>query len=180
MSEKSRIMELERELSQQAKEMAGLRLRLEESPAGPGVSSSPLLEELGAAREQLEAQSAEHHAELAALRDRLEGAERAHAQELALLRAASEELSRENRRLRARPAQLDEGGGGSAEPRGQAGNAREVEELRARLREVAGEKERLEEALRGSLERVEEQHLVEMEDVLGKLHSAEMKVKGAG
>ncbi|XP_035247287.1 CAP-Gly domain-containing linker protein 1-like isoform X2 [Anguilla anguilla] len=155
VSEKSRIMELERELSQQAEEMAGLRLRLDEPPPGPGPGSGgspgPLLEELGALRERLEAQSAEHRAEVAALRDRLEAAERAHGQELALLRA----------------------GGGSTEPRGEAG---EVEELRARLREAAEEKERLEEALRGSLERTEEQHLVEMEDVLGKLHSAEMKV----
>ncbi|KAG5835101.1 hypothetical protein ANANG_G00268550 [Anguilla anguilla] len=110
VSEKSRIMELERELSQQAEEMAGLRLRLDEPPPGPGP-------------------------------------------ELALLRAG--------------------GGAGSTEPRGEAG---EVEELRARLREAAEEKERLEEALRGSLERTEEQHLVEMEDVLGKLHSSEMKV----
>ncbi|XP_035247288.1 CAP-Gly domain-containing linker protein 1-like isoform X3 [Anguilla anguilla] len=156
VSEKSRIMELERELSQQAEEMAGLRLRLDEPPPGPGPGSGgspgPLLEELGALRERLEAQSAEHRAEVAALRDRLEAAERAHGQELALLRA----------------------GGGSTEPRGEAG---EVEELRARLREAAEEKERLEEALRGSLERTEEQHLVEMEDVLGKLHSAEMKKK---
>ncbi|XP_064163440.1 CAP-Gly domain-containing linker protein 1-like isoform X2 [Anguilla rostrata] len=157
VSEKSRIMELERELSQQAEEMAGLRLRLDEPPPGPGPGSGgspgPLLEELGALRERLEAQSAEHRAEVAALRDRLEAGERAHGQELALLRAG--------------------GGAGSTEPRGEAG---EVEELRARLREAAEEKERLEEALRGSLERTEEQHLVEMEDVLGKLHSSEMKV----
>ncbi|KAG7476618.1 hypothetical protein MATL_G00084810 [Megalops atlanticus] len=55
--------------------------------------------------------------------------------------------------------------------------AAEAEELRARLQEAAKEKDGLEEALRNSLESVEEQHLVEMEDVLGKLHTTELKVK---
>ncbi|XP_061119267.1 CAP-Gly domain-containing linker protein 1-like isoform X1 [Conger conger] len=169
VSEKSRIMELERELSQQAKEMAGLRLRREESPQRPGGSSGPLLEELGALRERLEAQSGEHQCDLAALRDRLAGAERVHGQELALLRAASEELSRDNQRLRAHPGQSKEGGPAGA-------GARLAEELRACMQEAAEEKERLREALRGRLERTEEQHLVEMEDVLSKLTSAETKV----
>ncbi|KPP77194.1 hypothetical protein Z043_103404 [Scleropages formosus] len=58
-----------------------------------------------------------------------------------------------------------------------ASRAREVEKLQAQLLQVSEEKEKLEEMLRSNLERTEEQHLVEMEDVLGKLHTAEVKVK---
>uniref|UniRef100_A0A8C9SBW7 CAP-Gly domain containing linker protein 1 n=1 Tax=Scleropages formosus TaxID=113540 RepID=A0A8C9SBW7_SCLFO len=56
-----------------------------------------------------------------------------------------------------------------------ASRAREVEKLQAQLLQVSEEKEKLEEMLRSNLERTEEQHLVEMEDVLGKLHTAEVK-----
>lgn len=54
---------------------------------------------------------------------------------------------------------------------------REVQALKAQLLSLTEDKERLEETLRSSVEKTEEQHLVEMEDVLGKLHSAEIRVK---
>lgn len=53
----------------------------------------------------------------------------------------------------------------------------EREELKAQLLGLTEEKERLEEAVHSKVERAEEQHLVEMEDVLGKLHAAELAVK---
>uniref|UniRef100_H2LN87 CAP-Gly domain containing linker protein 1 n=1 Tax=Oryzias latipes TaxID=8090 RepID=H2LN87_ORYLA len=53
----------------------------------------------------------------------------------------------------------------------------EMEELKTQLFSLTEDKERLEETLRSSIEKVEEQHLVEMEDVLGKLHAAEIRVK---
>lgn len=53
----------------------------------------------------------------------------------------------------------------------------EMQELKARLSALTDDKERLEESLQSSVEKVEEQHLVEMEDVLGKLHAAELRVK---
>lgn len=53
----------------------------------------------------------------------------------------------------------------------------ETQALGAQLAALTQDKERLEEALRSSVERAEEQHLVEMEDVLGKLHAAELRVK---
>ncbi|XP_041854486.1 CAP-Gly domain-containing linker protein 1 isoform X4 [Melanotaenia boesemani] len=49
--------------------------------------------------------------------------------------------------------------------------------LKAQLLSLTEDKERLEESLRSSIEKAEEQHLVEMEDVLGKLHAAEIRVK---
>ncbi|XP_059192358.1 CAP-Gly domain-containing linker protein 1 isoform X4 [Centropristis striata] len=54
---------------------------------------------------------------------------------------------------------------------------REVQALKAQLLSLLEDKERLEELLRSSVEKTEEQHLVEMEDVLGKLHTAELRVK---
>uniref|UniRef100_H3DEG4 CAP-Gly domain containing linker protein 1 n=1 Tax=Tetraodon nigroviridis TaxID=99883 RepID=H3DEG4_TETNG len=55
--------------------------------------------------------------------------------------------------------------------------AAEKQAADARLLALTEERERLEDALRSSVERAEEQHLVEMEDVLGKLHAAELRVK---
>lgn len=55
--------------------------------------------------------------------------------------------------------------------------AAEKKAMDAQMLSLTEEKERLEDSLRSSVERVEEQHLVEMEDVLGKLHSAELRVK---
>lgn len=49
--------------------------------------------------------------------------------------------------------------------------------LDAQLLSLTEDKEQLEDSLRCSVERAEEQHLVEMEDVLGKLHTAELRVK---
>ncbi|KAM4576946.1 CAP-Gly domain-containing linker protein 1 isoform 4-T4 [Odontesthes bonariensis] len=54
---------------------------------------------------------------------------------------------------------------------------REMKALKAQLVSLTEDKEQLEESLRSSVEKAEEQHLVEMEDVLGKLHTAEIRVK---
>lgn len=53
----------------------------------------------------------------------------------------------------------------------------ETQALKAQLLSLTEDKEQLEESLRSSVEKTEEQHLVEMEDVLGKLHAAEIRVK---
>ncbi|KAI1901173.1 hypothetical protein AGOR_G00057460 [Albula goreensis] len=238
VSEKSRIMELERDLSLRAKEVADLRLRLEASQGAAAVdSASPLLEEITSLREQLTSQNAEHQTELVALRGKLEAGDQVHSQELASLRAAMEKGSKDNEQLRTRLGQVEKenadvielwrsklesaiashqqamdslkqsfskGAGAqtaelvelkSSQERMKlehkaeleelharreaevAARARELDGLRAQLLEVTEEKEKLVETLRTNLENAEEQHLVEMEDVLGKLHSAELKVK---
>lgn len=55
--------------------------------------------------------------------------------------------------------------------------AQDVDELRKQLHAVTEEKERLVETLRTNLESAEDQHLVELEEALGKLHNAEVRVK---
>ncbi|XP_063171688.1 CAP-Gly domain-containing linker protein 1 isoform X5 [Candoia aspera] len=54
---------------------------------------------------------------------------------------------------------------------------KEIEALNKTLLEVTEEKERSLEALKTKLESAEDQHLVEMEDTLNKLHESEVKVK---
>ncbi|KAI4889408.1 hypothetical protein NFI96_034092 [Prochilodus magdalenae] len=53
----------------------------------------------------------------------------------------------------------------------------EREDLQRQLHALTDEKERLVESLRTNLESTEEQHLVEMEEALGKLHNAELRIK---
>uniref|UniRef100_A0A672YGY7 CAP-GLY domain containing linker protein 1a n=1 Tax=Sphaeramia orbicularis TaxID=375764 RepID=A0A672YGY7_9TELE len=53
----------------------------------------------------------------------------------------------------------------------------EIQALKGQVLSLTEDKERLEESLRSRVERAEEQHLVEMEDVLGKLHAAEVRLK---
>uniref|UniRef100_A0A3B3RE02 CAP-Gly domain containing linker protein 1 n=1 Tax=Paramormyrops kingsleyae TaxID=1676925 RepID=A0A3B3RE02_9TELE len=236
VSEKSRIMELERDLSLRAKEVADLRMCLESSrgvEAGHFVPSGS--EELSLLKAQLAAQGAEHQHELAVLRERLEASEKAWQEERAQLKANSDQLSQENELLQGRLSQAEkenadvvqlwrtklesaivsnqqtiedlkvsfgkDAGAQSAElvelksaierlkmehslqleelkSRKEAegtSRSREIEDLHGQLMHTSEEKERLAESLRSSLESAEEQHLVEMEDVLGKLHAAEVK-----
>lgn len=58
-----------------------------------------------------------------------------------------------------------------------AGRMGEGIEHKAQLLKVTEENERQVEMLRSGLEKAEEQHLVELEDAMGKLHAAELRVK---
>ncbi|XP_065140558.1 CAP-Gly domain-containing linker protein 1 isoform X5 [Paramisgurnus dabryanus] len=237
VSEKSRILELERDLALRDKEVAALRKPLEVVPGQDGVtedSTAALLqEELRSLRTQLADQSASHQAELSALRETLEAREKGHGEALIQLQEASGRLAKENERLCVRLAKAEEdnvnaieqwraklvsveashqnvleelktsSGAGHAELIEQraalerlkashqleleeisnkraaeaSGWAGQTKELQMQLQRVTEEKERLEDSLHTNIEKTEEQHLVEMEDVLGKLHTAELRVK---
>ncbi|XP_055056855.2 CAP-Gly domain-containing linker protein 1 isoform X3 [Misgurnus anguillicaudatus] len=237
VSEKSRILELERDLALRDKEVAALRKPLEVVPGQDGVtedSTAALLqEELRSLRTQLAEQSASHQAELSALRETLEAREKGHGEALIQLQEASGRLAKENERLCVRLAKAEEdnanaveqwraklvsveashqkvleelktsSGAGHAELIEQraalerlkvshqleleeisnkraaeaSGWAVQTKELQMQLQRVTEEKERLEDSLHTNIEKTEEQHLVEMEDVLGKLHAAELRVK---
>ncbi|XP_055056856.2 CAP-Gly domain-containing linker protein 1 isoform X4 [Misgurnus anguillicaudatus] len=235
VSEKSRILELERDLALRDKEVAALRKPLEVVPGQDGVtedSTAALLqEELRSLRTQLAEQSASHQAELSALRETLEAREKGHGEALIQLQEASGRLAKENERLCVRLAKAEEdnanaveqwraklvsveashqkvleelktsSGAGHAELIEQraalerlkvshqleleeisnkraaeaSGWAVQTKELQMQLQRVTEEKERLEDSLHTNIEKTEEQHLVEMEDVLGKLHAAELR-----
>ncbi|XP_039517736.1 CAP-Gly domain-containing linker protein 1 isoform X2 [Pimephales promelas] len=233
VSEKSRILELERDLALRDKEVAALRKPLEAVPGQDGFPDSivaSLQEELGSLRTQLAAQSESHQAELSSLREMLESREKAHGESLSQLQSASGHLSKDNEKLLGQLAKSEEENSkiieqwraklASAEASHQQvleelkasheavetelrnalgqlksahkleleelankhaseamGSTNEAKEHKAQLLRVTEENERLIETLRTNLEKAEEQHLVEMEDVLGKLHNAEIKVK---
>ncbi|XP_031676546.1 CAP-Gly domain-containing linker protein 1 isoform X8 [Oncorhynchus kisutch] len=239
VSEKSRIMELERDLVLRTREVDDLRLRLEAQQESEGSDSttSPLLEEVSSLRAQLASQEDQQRVELAEMREKLAAEEKAHSEAMAQLQVSSTKISTDNEQLKLHVSQnekenadvielwssklesaitshqqameemkvsFSKGAGSQAtelvetksalerlkvehkqalEEAGArcvaeaAARAQETGELNKQLLVVSEEKERLEESLRSSVESAEEQHLVEMEDVLVKLHTAELKVK---
>uniref|UniRef100_A0A8C7M0E2 CAP-GLY domain containing linker protein 1a n=1 Tax=Oncorhynchus mykiss TaxID=8022 RepID=A0A8C7M0E2_ONCMY len=239
VSEKSRIMELERDLVLRTREVDDLRLRLEAQQESEGSDSttSPLLEEVSSLRAQLASQEDQQRVELAGMREKLAAEEKAHSEAMAQLQVSSTKISTDNEQLKLHVSQnekenadvielwssklesaiashqqaieemkvsFSKGAGSQAtelvetksalerlkvehkqalEEAGArcvaeaAARAQETGELNKQLLVVSEEKERLEESLRSSVESAEEQHLVEMEDVLVKLHTAELKVK---
>uniref|UniRef100_A0A8C2G3J6 CAP-GLY domain containing linker protein 1a n=1 Tax=Cyprinus carpio TaxID=7962 RepID=A0A8C2G3J6_CYPCA len=236
VSEKSRILELERDLVLRDKEVAALRKSLEALPGQDGVTDSTmavLQEELRSLHTQLAAQSDSHQAELTSLREMLAAREKEHTESLSQLQSSSGRLSKDNEQLLGQLAKSKEENSNiivewraklasveashqqaleelktsheasksellavhnaleqlkfshkleleefakkhASETMGWTGEAKEHQ---AQLLKVTEENERLVETLRTNLEKAEEQHLVEMEDVLGKLHSAELRVK---
>ncbi|CAL8248569.1 unnamed protein product [Merluccius merluccius] len=237
VSEKSRIMDLERDLSLRSREVADLRLRLESQQGPDDPAPSPLLEEISSLRAQLSSQEAQQQQEMLNHKEKLDGRERAHAEVLAQVQAASVRLTADKQQLQDRLSQAEKESTDVAElwrsklESALASHQQDMEELKSSLSEGAGaqteelvatktmlqrlkvehkatleeaaarheahtgvwfqerealkaqllalteEKERLEEAVHSKVERAEEQHLVEMEDVLGKLHAAELAVK---
>uniref|UniRef100_A0A4W5RRY8 CAP-Gly domain containing linker protein 1 n=1 Tax=Hucho hucho TaxID=62062 RepID=A0A4W5RRY8_9TELE len=239
VSEKSRIMELERDLVLRTREVDDLRLRLEAQQESEGSDSttSPLLEEVSSLRAQLASQEDQQRVELAGMREKLAAEEKAHSEAMAQLQVSSTKISTDNEQLKLRVSQnekenadvielwssklesaiashqqameeikvsFSKGAGSQAtelvetksalerlkvehkqalEEAGarcvaeSAARAQETGELNKQLLVMSEEKEHLEESLRSNVESAEEQHLVEMEDVLVKLHTAELKVK---
>uniref|UniRef100_A0A674ER74 CAP-Gly domain containing linker protein 1 n=1 Tax=Salmo trutta TaxID=8032 RepID=A0A674ER74_SALTR len=239
VSEKSRIMELERDLVLRTREVDDLRLRLEAQQESEGSDSttSPLLEEVSSLRAQLASQEDQQRVELAGMREKLAAEEKAHSEAMAQLQVSSTKISTDNEQLKLRVSQnekenadiielwssklesaiashqqameemkvsFSKGAGSQVtelvetksalerlkvehkqalEEAGArcvaeaAARAQETGELNKQLLVMSEKKEGLEESLRSSVESAEEQHLVEMEDVLVKLHTAELKVK---
>lgn len=239
MSERSRIMELERDLSLRTREVADLRLRLgnQQGSEDSDAAISPLMEEINSLRDQLAAQEANQQEELKKYKEKLEAQEKVHSEAVAQLQAASVRLSGDKEELQMRLGQAEKenadtieqwrsklesaiashqqameelkvsfskGAGAQTEELIETKSAleklklehklaleeagakqeadasawsQEMQALKKQLSSLTEEKERLDDSLRCSVEKAEEQHLVEMEDVLGKLHAAEVRVK---
>lgn len=229
MSERSRIMELERDLLLRNREVTGLKLRLEmqQNSEDPSGTLSPILEENNSLRDQLSAEEAKHQEEVETYREKLEAQEKIHSEAVAQLQATSVMLSSDKEQLQMRLSQAEKdnvdtvelwrskmesameelkaslSNGADAQIEEFAETKSDLErlkveheialeeaaakheakasaltqEMQAQLSSLSEEKERLEESLRSSVEKAEEQHLVEMEDVLGKLHAAETRIK---
>ncbi|XP_060238366.1 CAP-Gly domain-containing linker protein 1 isoform X9 [Meriones unguiculatus] len=103
VSEKSRIMELEKDLALRVQEVAELRRRLESSkPPGDVDMSLSLLQEISALQEKLEATRTDHQSEMASLKDHFGAREEMFQKEIKALHTATEKLSKENESLRSK------------------------------------------------------------------------------
>lgn len=239
MSERSRIMELERDLSLRTREVADLKLRLETQQGSEETNSTlfPLLEQINCLRDQLASQEAKQQEELVKYKENLETQEKSHSEAVAQLQATSVRLSGDNEQMQMRLSHAEKENADITElwrsklesaivshkeameelkvsfSKGESAQAeelvetksalerlklehkftleeagakheaearvwiQEMQEKKAQLLTLTDDKERLEDSLQSSVEKAEEQHLVEMEDVLGKLHAAELRVK---
>ncbi|XP_077895395.1 CAP-Gly domain-containing linker protein 1 isoform X18 [Ictidomys tridecemlineatus] len=103
VSEKSRIMELEKDLALRAQEVAELRRRLESSkPAGDVDMSLSLLQEISSWQEKLEVTQADHQREITSLKEHFGVQEETYQKEIKALHTATEKLSKENESLRSK------------------------------------------------------------------------------
>uniref|UniRef100_A0A8C9LDZ7 CAP-Gly domain containing linker protein 1 n=1 Tax=Pavo cristatus TaxID=9049 RepID=A0A8C9LDZ7_PAVCR len=101
VSEKSRIMELERDLALRVKEVAELRGRLESSKHIDDVDTSlSLLQEISSLQEKMAAAGKEHQREMSSLREKFESSEEALRKEIKTLSASNERMGKENESLK--------------------------------------------------------------------------------
>uniref|UniRef100_A0A669P8W6 CAP-Gly domain containing linker protein 1 n=1 Tax=Phasianus colchicus TaxID=9054 RepID=A0A669P8W6_PHACC len=101
VSEKSRIMELERDLALRVKEVAELRGRLESSKHIDDVDTSlSLLQEISTLQEKMAAAGKEHQREMSSLKEKFESSEEALRKEIKTLSASNERMGKENESLK--------------------------------------------------------------------------------
>ncbi|XP_070712165.1 CAP-Gly domain-containing linker protein 1 isoform X2 [Pempheris klunzingeri] len=109
VSERSRIMELERDLSLRKREVADLQLRLgtQQGTEDSNSTLSPLLEEINSLRDQLASQEANQQEELARYKEKVEAQDKTHTEAVAQLQATSVRLSGDNEQLQMRLSQAE-------------------------------------------------------------------------
>uniref|UniRef100_A0A3P9MGQ4 CAP-GLY domain containing linker protein 1a n=1 Tax=Oryzias latipes TaxID=8090 RepID=A0A3P9MGQ4_ORYLA len=117
VSERSRIMELERDLSLRTREVADLQLRvgIQQSSEGSKPDLSPLLEEIKSLRDQLAAQEAKCKEDVGKYKEKIEGQEKLHSEALAQLQAATMRLSSDKEQLEMRLSQAEKANADSVE-----------------------------------------------------------------
>ncbi|XP_027734436.1 CAP-Gly domain-containing linker protein 1 isoform X8 [Empidonax traillii] len=103
VSEKSRIMELERDLALRVKEVAELRGRLDSSKPVDDVDTSlSLLQEISSLQEKMAAAGKEHQNEVNSLREKFGVSEEALQKEIKSLSASNERMAKENESLKSK------------------------------------------------------------------------------
>ncbi|KAK7933081.1 hypothetical protein WMY93_003977 [Mugilogobius chulae] len=235
VSEKSRILELEKELSLRTREVSDLQLRLaaQQDSGDQSSNMAPLLQEISTLRDQLASQESKHQQQLKGyeekLEEKLEEQRKAHGEAAAKLQASCVQVSSEKDQLQVRLNQVERENSDTLQlwksklDSAVSSHQQSMEELKmsfskgtdsqtaeliqtksaleklklehSSFREESEAKLRSEESVRTQetqalkaqlatvseekekLEKAEEQHLVEMEEVLSKLHTAELKLK---
>uniref|UniRef100_A0A8D2M4U5 CAP-Gly domain containing linker protein 1 n=1 Tax=Zonotrichia albicollis TaxID=44394 RepID=A0A8D2M4U5_ZONAL len=103
VSEKSRIMELERDLALRVKEVAELRGRLDSSKPMDDVDTSlSLLQEISSLQEKMAAAGKEHQNEMNSLKEKFGLSEEALQKEIKSLSASNERMAKENESLKSK------------------------------------------------------------------------------
>nr|XP_054502099.1 CAP-Gly domain-containing linker protein 1 [Agelaius phoeniceus] len=103
VSEKSRIMELERDLALRVKEVAELRGRLDSSKHIDDVDTSlSLLQEISSLQEKMAAAGKEHQNEMNSLKEKFGLSEEALQKEIRSLSASNERMAKENESLKSK------------------------------------------------------------------------------
>lgn len=176
VSERSRIMELERDLSLRTREVADLQLRLgtQEGSEDSDSSLSPLLEEINSLRDQLASQEAKQQEELLKFKEKLETQEKTHSEAAAQLQAASVRLSGDNEQMQMRLSQAEKEKADTVElwrsklESAIASHQQAMEELKVSFSKGAGaQTEELVET-KSALERLKLDHKLALEEAAAK------------
>uniref|UniRef100_UPI0037E7F1D5 CAP-Gly domain-containing linker protein 1 isoform X4 n=1 Tax=Semicossyphus pulcher TaxID=241346 RepID=UPI0037E7F1D5 len=175
VSEKSRIMELERDLTLRKREVADLQLRLGTQQGSEDSNStlSPLLEEINSLRDQLAAQEAKQQEDLAKYKEKLEAQEKSHTEAAAQLQATSVKISGDNEQLQMRLSQAEKD------------NAESIDQWRSKLESAIASHQQAMEELKLSFSKgagAQAEELVETKSALQKLkleHTLALEEAGA-
>uniref|UniRef100_A0A8D0BQE6 CAP-Gly domain containing linker protein 1 n=1 Tax=Salvator merianae TaxID=96440 RepID=A0A8D0BQE6_SALMN len=101
VSEKSRIMELERDLVLREKEVADLRARLDSNKSVSNVDTSlSLLQEISSLQEKMALLSEEHQKQMQSMKEKLGISEESYQKETKTLLASNEKLAKDNESLK--------------------------------------------------------------------------------
>ncbi|XP_076843315.1 CAP-Gly domain-containing linker protein 1 isoform X4 [Brachyhypopomus gauderio] len=186
VSEKSRILDLERDLGLRDREVAALRQLLEAAPGqsqGHDPVTAVLQEELALLRTQLSSQAASHDVELAALRAKLEEEGKVHQEATSQVQASSARTSKENEQLRARLAEVEKENVEVIElwrsklASATTSHQQAMEELKASSGKEAGAAQEAQLVeLREALDRLKAEHKQELEESMSR-HTADASTR---
>ncbi|XP_041792248.1 CAP-Gly domain-containing linker protein 1 isoform X2 [Chelmon rostratus] len=183
VSERSRIMELERDLSLRTREVADLQLRLgtQQGSEDSNSTMSPLLEEINSLRDQLTSQEATQQEELAKYKEKLQAQEKTHSEAVAQLQATSVRLSGDNEQMQMRLSQAEKENADIIElwhsklESAIASHQQAMEELKVSFSKgVGAQAEELVET-KSALERLKLEHKLALEEAVSK-HEADATV----
>ncbi|XP_069475709.1 CAP-Gly domain-containing linker protein 1 isoform X6 [Ambystoma mexicanum] len=101
VSEKSRIMELEKDLALRARELEDLRLRVESNKPPEDVDTSlSLLQEINSLQEQIDALNKAHQHEITLMKGQFNTSDESYKQEIMTLKANAEKIVKDNEALK--------------------------------------------------------------------------------
>ncbi|MED6240947.1 hypothetical protein ATANTOWER_016432 [Ataeniobius toweri] len=176
VSERSRIMELERDLSLRTREVADLQLRLgmQQNSEDSNSTLSPLLEEINSLRDQLLAQEAKRQEEVEKFKEKLEAQDKIHSEAVAQLQATSVMLSSDKEQLQMRLSQAEKDNAGTVElwrsklESAIASHQQAMEQLKVSFSKGAGAQTEALVETKGVLEKLKLEHGLALEEAAAK------------